>query len=423
MLNPIENSILQSIQPHCAIRVAFSGGIDSTALLLACLSLKQQKYIHYFDVIHINHQQPHSQMMAKHCQKLCDHYHLDLTIHNIDTKDTSNEGVFRTLRYQCFQKQTPLFTQILLGHHMDDQAETFLLKALRGGHNESMASMRNQTQLYHRIYIRPFLKIRKHDLTQYIQSKSAHWFEDPTNQSIDPCRNYLRHTILPALVKKWPDAIHSLSQSAAHAHHQFESQKKEAALFQMNQWLKKHSIYLTLKQLETVLHQFSSASPDTSPLFQYKDRQIVRFKNKMFIIQPQALLWEPIQLSPSQNEYRLFENIKIKLIPSNQGIPKEHLEYISLRPKRLLGNNQLSLGISHQKIKKYFQQLQIPTWVRSHYPLIFHDLTFIGLIDHNKQAKRHGDHCFTLTMEPSYHSWLYSIPQMDLSYLVDSITP
>lgn len=419
MLDPIEKSILQSIQPHYAIRVAYSGGIDSTALLLACLALKKKKYIHYVDVIHINHQQPHSQEMASHCRKLCDKYQLDLIIHNINTKNTNNEGIFRTLRYQCFKQNTPCFTQILLGHHMDDQAETFLLKALRGGHCESMGSMQCQTRLYDRLIIRPFLKIKKSDLTHYIQSKSEHWFEDPTNQSIDPCRNYLRHTIIPALVKKWPNAVHSLSQSATHAHIEFSSQKKEAAIFQINQWLKKNSIYLTASQLEQIFQQFTLAAPDASPLFQYEEKQIVRFRKKIFIIRPQMLYWEPIQLCSTKHMYSIFHDIKIQLIPSDYGIPKEQLECISIKPKRLMQSNKLPSGTFHQNIKKCFQQLHIPTWIRPHYPVIFHGSKNIGMIDHKIHDLKQSKDCFILTMEQSYHSWLYSIPQMDLSYLVD----
>ena len=132
MLHTLEQQLKQKLHENRSVTVAFSGGIDSTALLLICNALKKQNVISHFNAIHIDHRQPYSKNMSLHCQKICNQLGIPLAIHHIPKNTVANETNWREARYSLISQTTPLHTQILLAHHQEDQVETFLLHAFRG---------------------------------------------------------------------------------------------------------------------------------------------------------------------------------------------------------------------------------------------------------------------------------------------------
>ena len=98
---------------------------------------------------------------------------------------------------------------ILTAHHLDDWAETALLKMIRGTTRDGIAAFK----VWNASILRPFLKMTKAELRNYGKLRKLEWLEDPSNQSEDYLRNWLRETWLKNLEAKQSGAVANLSQS------------------------------------------------------------------------------------------------------------------------------------------------------------------------------------------------------------------
>lgn len=96
---------------------------------------------------------------------------------------------------------------IALGHHRDDQAETFLLRLLRGAGTSGLAAMEYFTPPY----VRPLLGVSRAELLDDLTRQGLNWREDPSNQSLEFTRNRLRHQLLPLLQEYNPQIVEQLT--------------------------------------------------------------------------------------------------------------------------------------------------------------------------------------------------------------------
>lgn len=95
-------------------------------------------------------------------------------------------------------------------HHLDDFLETQVLRMIRGAAPESVF----EPMLFQRGFeLRPFLRISKSEIQAYLHERKLEWIEDPSNQSENYLRNWLRRNWLPQLEEKCPGALRSLARS------------------------------------------------------------------------------------------------------------------------------------------------------------------------------------------------------------------
>ena len=104
---------------------------------------------------------------------------------------------------------------LALAHHHDDQAETFLLRALRGSGVDGLAAIRPWRPFAHGWLWRPLLDIPRAFLRAYARSQDLAWIEDPSNLDDALDRGYLRRHVLPRLRARWPQADAALARTAA----------------------------------------------------------------------------------------------------------------------------------------------------------------------------------------------------------------
>lgn len=185
------------------ILIAVSGGADSVALLclLSELATTLNVSLH---AAHLDHGlRKCSKADADYVSKLCRDLGIPLTsacknIGLIVDKIKGNlEDISRDIRRE-FLVKTALEKncgRIALGHHADDQVETFLMNLLRGAGPEGLAGMRYSDGLF----VRPLLPFRHEDLTEYLRRRGIKWHEDPTNLDVSFTRNRIRHELIPAL--------------------------------------------------------------------------------------------------------------------------------------------------------------------------------------------------------------------------------
>ncbi len=224
------SSLLQILQsalaPHRGCRrwlVAYSGGLDSQVLLqlLADWRDSTQDALPPIEAIHIDHQlQPDSAGWAEHCRLHC--RELDIALHSQTVTvrcgpRQSLEAQARAARYLAFEQVLEPGDLLLMAHHRDDQAETLLLRLLRGSGQRGLAAIPAERALGAGRLLRPLLGVERSALEAWARGCELSWIEDPSNADPRYDRNYLRLQLLPLLEARWPAYRDTLARSAAHA--------------------------------------------------------------------------------------------------------------------------------------------------------------------------------------------------------------
>ena len=197
--------------------LGLSGGLDSTALLHA---LSQQPAIRAdgLRAIHVHHGlQAAADDWAAHCTRFCESTGVPLTLIKVNVARDSGEGLeaaARKARYAAFERALAEGETLVTAHHRDDQAETFLLRALRGSGPDGLAAMRPWRKFATGWHWRPLLDTPRDDLLAYAQQHGLSWLDDPSNEDTHHDRNFLRQRILPLLRERWSQADAAFARSA-----------------------------------------------------------------------------------------------------------------------------------------------------------------------------------------------------------------
>lgn len=199
--------------------VAYSGGVDSHVLLHLCHQfLAQQASPPELLAIHINHQlQTACDAWAEHCQQQVGLLGVELTVVPVSIAkqpQKSLEELARLARYQVFEQVLHPGDVLLQGHHANDQAETVMLRLLRGSGSRGLAAMPQVRALGVAHLYRPLLNVPRSELEAYAVKQSLNWVEDPSNQSTEFDRNYLRSSVMPLLHQRWPQCLNSFARAA-----------------------------------------------------------------------------------------------------------------------------------------------------------------------------------------------------------------
>ena len=230
--------------------VAYSGGADSTALLLMALDAAPGKV----SAVHVHHGlQAAADDFAAHCEAFCRERGVPLTVLRVNAKAApgqSPEDAARRARYAAIsehvlkqnrpvagmesaQSATELIVNaptVLLAQHADDQVETLLLALSRGAGVDGLAGMAAQFERHDVQWARPFLMPEHFMGSQQIRAWLAQrglsarepgsanlgqgWVEDPTNQAQDFTRNRIRAQLLPALAQVFPQYRETFARTA-----------------------------------------------------------------------------------------------------------------------------------------------------------------------------------------------------------------
>ena len=204
------------ILPSQKVLVAVSTGVDSMVLLWLVQhlppKLRPQIYVAYID-----HQlRAQSQAETQFIQAYCEKSHLPLFVKVWqDHPKTGIENAARNVRYAFFneimQKEKILY--LLTAHHGDDQAETFLMKLVRGGDLAQLVGIKTARSFAKNTkLVRPLLAFSKQQLADFAKEKDLFFFEDETNQSSAYFRNRIRHKIVPQLKQENPHFLSHVTE-------------------------------------------------------------------------------------------------------------------------------------------------------------------------------------------------------------------
>jgi tRNA(Ile)-lysidine synthase len=201
-----------------ALVVGLSGGADSTALLDALAWLAKRQAFRLV-AAHLDHGlRPGSAEDAAACATLCRALDVPLRLGRADVRaralregkgleDAARRERYSFLREVMGQEQA---VAIAVAHTQDDQAETVLLRLLRGAASTGLGAMRPRS----RDLLRPLLHVSRDEVLCHLANRGLAWREDPTNQDVAFARNRVRHELLPLLGRFNPNITSTLARAA-----------------------------------------------------------------------------------------------------------------------------------------------------------------------------------------------------------------
>ena len=214
---------MRAFSPALPLAVAYSGGADSTALLLACA----EKWPGQVHAIHIHHGlQAAADDFEHHCQSFCLSINVPLTVQRVDARHgpgQSPEEAARRARYKAFELLAGLSVDLIdiktvaIAQHADDQIETIFLALSRGSGLPGLSGMAPTWVRAGVIYCRPFLGVGAPDIRAWLAERNTSFVEDPTNADEKFTRNRIRARLLPVLEATFPHYLDTFARSAAHA--------------------------------------------------------------------------------------------------------------------------------------------------------------------------------------------------------------
>ena len=200
------------------VLVGFSGGLDSSVLLHACAaspSLRESglRAVHVHHGLHRD-----ADRWAAHCERICAALEIPLRVVRVSVETGAGDGpeaAARKARHAAFDDALLDGEVLVLAHHRDDQAETFLLRALRASGPDGLAAMRPWRRFGRGWLWRPLLHLSRAQLLACAREEDLRWIEDPGNADGGFDRNFIRHQVMPLLRGRWPHVDAAFARSAA----------------------------------------------------------------------------------------------------------------------------------------------------------------------------------------------------------------
>ena len=221
----ILNKVASTIQKYVMlsggekILIGISGGPDSVCLA-SILHLLKDRFQVELHALYIDHgfrpQETPEEILL--CQGICEQYGIPLRVKAVDVQTTINERKLnkqeaaRKLRYAAYEETALDLNagRIALGHTADDQAETFLMRLLRGTGTTGLGGIPPTRNMI----IRPLIECGKQDIELYLKSHKVDYIVDSSNLNTDYTRNSIRMKLIPLLQSFNPDIINTLCTTA-----------------------------------------------------------------------------------------------------------------------------------------------------------------------------------------------------------------
>lgn len=381
--------------------VGFSGGLDSQVLLHLCVALRAQ---HDFPLraLHVHHGlSPYADAWLAHCKSICEHYGVDFESHALTIKPVSGESIeefARKHRYQYLEQALKPEEVLLTAHHEDDQAETLLLQLLRGAGPKGLSSMPKIKPSGLGYHGRPLLAVTRAALKEYAELYELLWIEDELNDDLHYSRNFIRHEILPLLKKRWPTVTASIARSAGHCaeaqqvlddlanqelkHLQgtVENTVSVKTLLDLPEprqrlmlriWMEEQGYTMPSSvKLQQILSDVLWAKWDATPCVNWGQVELRRYQDDLYLMK--ALAEHDVKRS---YEWDLKSPLEMEGIGKLEALPvqgkglKMTTDKVAVRFRQGGEVYALAKG-NHHELKKFFQEKNIPTWLRDRLPLI-----------------------------------------------------
>lgn len=395
--------------------VAYSGGRDSTALLHATVAVAADLGVEVV-ALHVHHGlSVHADRWLAHCAARCRRWRalgapLDFAFRRLDgrpARGDSMEAWARRERHAALAAMAEAAgaTLLLLAHHRQDQAETFLLQALRGAGPAGLAAMPRQALRDGIVWARPWLSVARGDVAGYARALRLRHVEDDSNADRRHTRNRLRLDVWPALQRMAPHADAVLADAARRADEARRCADELAAIdlavvadgarLRLDGWRALSPARRSNALRAWIARETGRAAPaaltgrllaellgDAPARWRCGDRVLARYRGELHLgaATPEAETDGPLQASSLVGEGRSADGLGdpsagFLLLPgwpgrlavrpvAEHGFPLDRLAF--LRPVARRGGERFQRvpRTPPRSLKKQFQAVGVPAWAR-----------------------------------------------------------
>lgn len=385
--------------------VAYSGGLDSTALLHA-MAARRDRLGGPLRAVHVDHGlAAASAQWSRRCRAVCAQLEVPCTVLEVDAAHgpgESPEAAARRARYAALEGVVGVGEVLLTAQHRDDQAETVLLQLLRGAGPHGLAGMPADAPFGKGRLLRPLLGFGRDELRRYVERAGLDWVDDPSNSDTGFDRNLLRHRVMPVLAGRWPGLGRVLTRSAGHF-------AEAAALLDeladadgtlaggtapgtlsvdalgglssarrrnlLRHWLRGHGLPVPdTAHMARVEREALTPRPDAAPRIHWPGAEVRRYRDDLYALAPlppvpeRVVLWdpaEPLELPDGLGRLtaRAVTGSGIRATACPDGLAVAF---------RAGGERCRPVRRAHTRpLKKLFQEAAIPPWWRVRWPLLF----------------------------------------------------
>jgi tRNA(Ile)-lysidine synthase len=396
--------------------IGYSGGVDSHVLLHCCASIIPLK--DKLTAVYVHHGlQAEAESWAKHCEKTAKDMGVAFLTLWVDAKAApgeSPEEAARNARYTALKSLMNAGDVLLLAQHREDQLETVLLQLFRGSGLRGLSGMPERQDFGAGVMLRPLLDTPKQAISDYAQAYQLSWVEDPSNQSNDYDRNFLRNAVVPLLKQRWPALDKTVSRSAKHCADAqvlvdevadelfdavFNSADKTLCISRLlehhvhqqqliiRHWFRHRGLKMPSQSLVgRILGEVVAATGHCDPVLSGQGYSIRRYRDKLYCLPnlpetekprinqalqaPQCRIWPVGQTSINITNK---QTLAYKL--SSEGILHEQWQIAKVEVRFRQGGEKIRLSRrdGHHSLKNLFQEAGIPPWEREVMPLIYLD--------------------------------------------------
>lgn len=400
--------------PHASrYIVAYSGGCDSHVLLHLLAQRKETPVV----AVHVHHGiSDQADAWVLHCKQVCADLAIPFFVLHVKVdvkKGESLQAVARDARYAALEKFVQKGDVLLTAHHLNDQAETLLLRLLRGSGPQGLSGIPRNRSFGPGHLIRPLLNISREEIMDYAYSHDLKWIDDPSNAYLGYDRNFLRHEIMPKLAEIRPGTVKAFARSAqlcAEASIILQETAKrdlveiydlrEDALIisKLNQlsteyqrnvlrfWLQKKSQFgMSEARISEALDQLLFAQPDASPKIRIDQLVLRRYRDKIYALPLEDELWSGKQLTwdlktPLMMPDKQFVLKAVDRVGAGIQLPNPLVKPITVGFRQGGEVCQFQGSGHHVKLKKFFQEQGIPPWSRDRVPLVYYGDELIAVV-------------------------------------------
>ncbi len=411
--------------------VAYSGGLDSSVLLKALVELRLDVEV---EAVHVNHGlSKHANAWQDHCQAYCQELGVQLHSQSVEIRRQGRglEDAAREARYSVFESLMDADTALVMGHHADDQAETLVMRLVRGSGTRGMAGMQECRSLTQGILCRPLLSLEREQLRQQAQAWRLSWIDDESNDSDAFDRNFLRLAIMPKLKQRWPHLAQRAAQTA-HWSREADQLVSEVAAEDLGRaqprterlgaslnwtvwrhlsdyrrgnlmrlWCESQRLDLPERvHLDELSAQFLRQSPDSGGEVRWGNVCIRYFRQRLYCLSASSvfLAERPTTIAGWYGEPMAWGGGEISLQPVAEGgfrLPSEGFE---VSPRQMGERCHPSWRDRSQTLKKLLQESQLEPWLRGIVPCLRerHQLAVVGDLWHCQGWQAEGEQGYRL---------------------------
>lgn len=366
--------------------IGFSGGLDSTVLLHALVQLQLPVQLR---ALHINHQiSSNADAWQTQCADFCAQYSIPFHTEKVRVENTGKgiEDAARAARYSVFEKNLAPDNYLLTAHHANDQAETLLLRLMRGTGPRGLAAMASVRSLGAGLLARPLLHFTRAELEAYAFAHQLRWVDDESNLDDDYDRNFLRNQVMPLLHSRWPEFKRKWQQTAELCAQQETVMEEiaredlvraDAVTERVGQSIKLNALlglsparqqnlvrywlrllkHTTPEQLhwQQIEQQIFAGREDAQPRVAWGNVALQTYRERLYAL--------PLQLPHLELQMQLLESAPGPRLKMD--LPALHIRY------RTGGERCKPAGRAHsQTLKKLLQEYQLEPWLRDKVPLV-----------------------------------------------------